>query len=115
MEKGTVLPGYGIPEPVPIPECTHDHIVTVLPIPMSCLMNLPAMVGQWVATAGLSPCQLRGPYFILYQFFLCNTNILNRFIFTIIKGEIIMLVLQLCNYYLGNCLCILDLQAVYIN
>jgi len=44
MEKGMVLPRYGNPEPVPIPKCTHDHIIMVLPIPVSCLSceQLPA-------------------------------------------------------------------------
>ena len=37
MEKGMVLPGYGNLEPVPVPEHTRDHIVMVLPIPVSCL------------------------------------------------------------------------------
>src|ERR1700733_10062969 len=35
VEKGTVLCGYGNPEPVPIPEHTRDRISTVLPIPVS--------------------------------------------------------------------------------
>ena len=37
MEKGTGLPGYGNPEPVPVPEHTRDHIFTVLPVPVSYL------------------------------------------------------------------------------
>jgi hypothetical protein len=32
---GTVLLGYENPKPLPVPEHTRDHIVTVLPIPMS--------------------------------------------------------------------------------
>jgi hypothetical protein len=39
MEKGMVLPGYGNPEPVPVPERTHDHIITGLPIPVSLLID----------------------------------------------------------------------------
>ena len=34
---GMVFPGYGNTQPIPIPEHTCDHIITVLPIPMSCL------------------------------------------------------------------------------
>ena len=37
VEKGTVLPGYGNPEPVPVPERTRDHIITGLPVPVSLL------------------------------------------------------------------------------
>ena len=35
--KGTVLCGYGNLEPIPVPEHTYDHIITVLPIPVPCL------------------------------------------------------------------------------
>jgi hypothetical protein len=35
VEKGTVLPRYGNPEPIPIPEHTCDHIITGLPVPVS--------------------------------------------------------------------------------
>jgi hypothetical protein len=34
---GTVLPGYGNVRPVPVPEHTREHIITVLPVPVSCL------------------------------------------------------------------------------
>jgi hypothetical protein len=37
MEKGTVLPGYG--NPIPVPVRTHDWIIMVLPIPMSLLIE----------------------------------------------------------------------------
>ncbi len=32
---GTVLLGYENPKPLPVPEHTRDHIVTVLPVPVS--------------------------------------------------------------------------------
>ena len=35
--KGTVWLGYGHPKPVPVPEHTRDHIITVLAVPVSCL------------------------------------------------------------------------------
>src|ERR1700733_8550854 len=35
VEKGTVLCGYGNPEPVPVPEHTRDRISMVLPVPVS--------------------------------------------------------------------------------
>ena len=34
---GTVWPRCGNVQPIPIPKHTRDHIITVLPIPMSCL------------------------------------------------------------------------------
>ena len=34
VEKGMVLPGYGNPEPIPVPKRTRDHIITVLPVPV---------------------------------------------------------------------------------
>ena len=37
MGMGTVLPGYGNVRPIPVPEHTCDHIIMVLPVPMSCL------------------------------------------------------------------------------
>ena len=40
MEKGTVLPRYGNVWPVPISKHTHEQIITVLPVPMSCLTYL---------------------------------------------------------------------------
>ena len=36
---GTVLLGYENPKPLPVPEHTRDHIVTVLPIPVSRLIE----------------------------------------------------------------------------
>ena len=39
VEKGMVLHGHSDPEPVPVPERTPDHIITGLPIPMSCLTS----------------------------------------------------------------------------
>jgi hypothetical protein len=36
---GTVLPRYGNVRPVPVPEHTHEHIITVLPVPVSCLTH----------------------------------------------------------------------------
>jgi hypothetical protein len=38
-DKGTVLHGYGNLEPVPVPEHTRDHIITVLPVPLPCLTD----------------------------------------------------------------------------
>ena len=36
---GTVLLGYKNPKPLPVPEHTRDHIVTVLPVPVSRLLE----------------------------------------------------------------------------
>jgi hypothetical protein len=36
-DKGMVLRKYSNLEPVPIPEHTRDHIITVLPVPLPCL------------------------------------------------------------------------------
>jgi hypothetical protein len=40
VEKGTVLPGYGNQEPVPETARTRNHFVTVLPVPVSCLIPI---------------------------------------------------------------------------
>ena len=40
MAKGTGLPGYSNPEPVPVPEHTRDRIITVLPVPVSYLNDI---------------------------------------------------------------------------
>ena len=37
---GTVLLGYKNPKPLPVPEHTRDHIVTVLPVPVSRLIDM---------------------------------------------------------------------------
>jgi hypothetical protein len=39
VEKGMVLPGYGNLKPVPIFKHTRFRIYTVLPVPMSCLID----------------------------------------------------------------------------
>ena len=47
VDKGTVLLGYGEPKPVPVPEHTRDHIVTVLPVPVSRLRYILTLAPDW--------------------------------------------------------------------
>ena len=44
---GTVLLGYENPKPLPVPEHTRDHIVTVLPVPVSRLTSSCACFWAW--------------------------------------------------------------------
>jgi len=45
---GTVFHGYENSKPVPVPVCTRDMILTVLPVPVTYLI-FGGVVGRWVA------------------------------------------------------------------